>query len=109
VYAIVSYQGFQYRVAPDEVLRVPVLEGEPGSELTISDVHLIADDGDVVIGKPTISAAAVKAEVVGHGRGSKVLVGKYKRRKDYRRVRGHRTNYTEIRVKEIVRPAPEGE
>lgn len=104
MYAIVSLQGFQYRVAEDEVLRVPVFDGTEGSEITIEDVRLIADGDDVVIGTPSIPDAAVRAEVVAHGRGPKVLVGKYKRRKDYRRVRGHRTDYTEIRVKQIVRP-----
>jgi large subunit ribosomal protein L21 len=104
VYAVVSYQGFQYRVVEDELLRVPVFDGAEGSEVTIENVHLIADEDDVLIGKPTIPEAAVRAEVVSHGRGPKILVGKYKRRKDYRRIRGHRTNYTELRIKEIVKP-----
>jgi len=104
VYAIVSLQGFQYRVTADELLRVPVFESEEGAEVTIDDVRLIADGEEVLIGRPTIANAAVKAEVISHGRGKKVLVGKYKRRKDYRRVRGHRANYTELRIKEIVRP-----
>lgn len=104
MYAIVSLQGFQYRVQNDEVVRVPVLEGEIGSEITIPNVHLISDGEDLLVGQPTIEAAAVKAEVLGHGRGPKILVGKFKRRKDYRRRRGHRTNYTELRIKEIVRP-----
>ncbi|MCK4304871.1 MAG: 50S ribosomal protein L21 [Candidatus Eisenbacteria sp.] len=104
MYAVVSYQGFQYRVVEDALLRVPVFDGTEGSEVTIEDVHLIADEDDVLIGKPTIPEAAVRAEVVGHGRGPKILVGKYKRRKDYRRIRGHRTNYTELRIKEIVKP-----
>jgi len=104
VYAIVGYQGFQYRVAKDEVLRVPVFESAEGAEITIEDVRLIADGEDVLVGRPTIPDAVVKAEVVGQGRGPKLRVAKFKRRKDYRRVRGHRTNFTEIRVKEIVRP-----
>ncbi len=104
MYAIVSLQGFQYRVDPDAILRVPAFAAAEGDEITINDVHLIADGDEVLVGKPTVADAAVKAEVLGHARGPKVLVGKYKRRKDYRRRRGHRTNYTEIRVKEIVRP-----
>lgn len=104
MYAIVSLQGFQYRVSKDSVVRVPVFEGSEGSEITIENVHLIADGDNIVVGKPTVPQAVVKAEVLGHGRGRKVLVGKYKRRKDYRRVRGHRTNYTEIRIKDIVQP-----
>ena len=104
MYAIISCQGFQYRVAKDEVVRVPVFEGEEGSTISIDNVHLIADGDDLVVGAPTIPGAAIKAEVLGHGRGKKVLVGKYKRRKDYRRVRGHRANYTELKVVDIVNP-----
>lgn len=104
MYAIVSLQGFQYRISENEVIRVPVFDGAEGSEITIEDVRLIADGDEVLVGRPTVPDAVVKAEVVGHGRGAKVRVGKYKKRKDYRRIRGHRTNYTEIRVKEIVRP-----
>lgn len=104
MYAIVSLQGFQYRVENDAVVRVPALENEVGSEITISDVHLIADGENVVVGRPTIAQAVVRGEVVAHGRGPKVLVGKFKKHKDYRRQRGSRADYTEIRIKEIVRP-----
>ena len=104
MYAIISCQGFQYRAEPNAVLRVPVFAGDEGAEITIKDVHLIADGDNVQVGSPLIPAAVVKAEILGHGRGKKILVGKYKRRKDYRRVRGHRTNYTEVRIKEIVQP-----
>jgi len=104
VYAIVSLQGFQYRVAKDAVLRVPVLAGAQGAQIAIEDVRLIADGENVQVGTPTLAGASVKAEILGHLRGPKVLIGKYKRRKDYRRRRGHRTNLTEIRVTEIVRP-----
>jgi large subunit ribosomal protein L21 len=104
VYAIVSLQGFQYRVSEGETLRVPVLEGEVGSPIEIPEVYLIADGETLVVGRPTIAGAVVRAEVLGHGRGRKVLIGKYKRRKDYRRRRGHRANYTELRVKQIAGP-----
>jgi len=104
VYAIVSLQGFQYRVSAGDRVRVPVLPGEAGGEIEVSQVHLIADEGQVWIGRPTIPQAVVRAEVVGHGRGPKIIAGKYKRRKDYRRRWGHRVNYTELRIKDIVRP-----
>jgi large subunit ribosomal protein L21 len=104
VYAIVSVQGFQYRIREGETLRVPVLEGDAGSQIEIPDVHLIADGERLLVGRPTIAGASVSAEVVGHGRGRKILIGKYKRRKDYRRRRGHRTDYTELRVKQIAGP-----
>ena len=104
MYAIVFMQGFQYRVAKDAVLRVPVMAGEQGAEIAIEDVRLIADGDSVQIGTPTLGGASVRAEILGHVRGPKILIGKYKRRKDYRRRRGHRTDFTEIRIKEIVRP-----
>lgn len=104
MYAIVCVQGFQYRVAKDAVLRVPVMAGEQGAQIAIEDVRLIADGDSVQIGTPTVSGASVRAEILGHVRGPKILIGKYKRRKDYRRRRGHRTDFTEIRVKDIVRP-----
>ncbi len=104
MYAIVSLQGFQYRVTKDAVLRVPAFAGAEGAQIAIEDVRLIADGEDVQVGTPTLAGASVKAEILGHLRGPKVLIGKYKRRKDYRRRRGHRTNLTEIRVTEIVRP-----
>jgi large subunit ribosomal protein L21 len=103
VYAIVFMQGFQYRVAQDAVLRVPVMAGEQGAEIAIEDVRLIADGDSVQIGTPTVGGASVRAEILGHVRGPKILIGKYRRRKDYRRRRGHRTDFTEIRIKEIVR------
>ncbi|MFH1143549.1 MAG: 50S ribosomal protein L21 [Candidatus Eisenbacteria bacterium] len=104
MYAIVSLQGFQYRVSAGDRLRVPVLPGEAGAEIEVSQVYLIADDGQILVGNPTIADARVRAEVLGHGRGPKMVCGKYKRRKDYRRRWGHRTNYTELRIKDIVRP-----
>ncbi len=104
MYAIVSLQGFQYRVAKDAVLQVPTFDGEAGSEVTIGDVRLIADGDQVLVGSPSIENAAVKAEILGHLRGPKVLIGKYKRRKDYRRKRGHRADLVELKIKDIVRP-----
>ncbi|MCK4412570.1 MAG: 50S ribosomal protein L21 [Candidatus Eisenbacteria sp.] len=104
MYAIVSMQGFQYRVAEGETLRVPVLEAQAGEEITVSDVHLISDGDEVLVGRPTIPDARVTAEVLGHGRGPKLHAAKYKRRKDYRRRWGHRTNYTELRIRGIARP-----
>jgi len=105
VYAIVSMQGFQFRVTPGETIRVPALGAEPGGEITIPDVHLIADGERIEVGHPTIEAAHVRAEVLAHGRGPKLHAAKYKRRKDYRRRWGHRTNYTELRIADIVRAA----
>jgi large subunit ribosomal protein L21 len=104
VYAIISLQGFQYRVSAGETLRVPALPQEQGGELEVSQVHLIADEGGLLVGRPIIPQAVVRLEVLGHGRGPKVVGGKFKKRKDYRRRWGQRADYTELRIKDIVRP-----
>ena len=102
MYAIVECKGFQYRVEPDQVVRVPLIEGDPGSALTLDRVLLVNDGKETRVGTPVIEGAQVKAEVVGHGRGKKIIVGKFKRRKDYRRKKGHRQDYTEIKVQSIT-------
>jgi large subunit ribosomal protein L21 len=104
VYAIVSLQGFQFRVTAGEKIRVPALAASEGETIRIPDVHLISDGEQVRVGQPTIPEAAVTAEVLSHGRGPKLRAAKYKRRKDFRRRWGHRTNYTELKIGEIVQP-----
>lgn len=101
MYAIVECQGFQYRVEPDAVLRIQCVEAEPGSVLTVDRVLLVHDGAATKIGTPVIANAAVELEVLSHGRGPKIRIGKYKRRKDYRRRAGHRQDYTEVKVKAI--------
>lgn len=101
MYAIVECKGFQYRVEPDQIVRIPLTEADPGSAMTFDRVLLIHDGEATRVGTPVVDGAEVKAEVVGHGRGKKIIVGKYKRRKDYRRRKGHRQDYTEVRVQSI--------
>jgi large subunit ribosomal protein L21 len=104
VFAIVSLQGFQFRVAPGETVQVPRMAEAEGARLEITAVHLLADGGRVWVGKPTVPQALVTAEVVRHGRGQKTLAGKYKRRKDYRRRWGFRSHFTELKIAEISQP-----
>ena len=101
MYAIVEHQGFQYRVTPEQVVQISKTEGEPGSTLTLERVLFLHDGENAKVGAPVVENAAVEAEVVSHGRGKKIVVGKFKRRKDYRRKKGHRQDYTEIRIKAI--------
>jgi len=101
MFAVIKTGGKQYRVAPGDVLRVETLPADKGSELELDNVLLVEKDGDVKVGSPTVDGAKVTAEVVGHGRGKKVLVFKHKRRKSYRKLNGHRQNYTELRIKDI--------
>jgi large subunit ribosomal protein L21 len=101
MYAIIRTGGKQFRAEPGQTLRIPSLNVEPGETITFDEVLLGADDRDVKIGAPVVSGAAVTAEVVKHGRGPKIVVFKFKRRKNYRRKQGHRQGFTEVRVSEI--------
>ena len=101
MYAVLKTGGKQYKVAPGDVLKVELLDGEKGATIELSDVLLVEKEGEITIGRPTVAGAVVKAEILGQGRGKKVLVFKHKRRKSYRKMNGHRQEYTELRIKEI--------
>jgi len=94
--------GKQYKVAPGDTLKVETLDGEKGAKVELSEVLLVEKDGEVTIGKPRVTGAKVTAEIVRQGRGKKVLVFKHKRRKSYRKLNGHRQNFTELSIKEIT-------
>ncbi len=101
MYAVLKTGGKQYKVAPGDVLKVELLDGEKGSTIELSDVLLVEKEGEIMLGRPTVAGAVVKAEILGQGRGKKVLVFKHKRRKSYRKMNGHRQGFTELRIKEI--------
>ena len=101
MYAIIRTGGKQFRAEPGKTLRIPSLEAEPGDTVTFGEVLLGASDNDVKVGAPLVDGAAVTAEVVKHGKGEKIIVFKFKRRKNYRRKQGHRQGYTEVRVRDI--------
>jgi len=100
-YAVIRTGGKQYRVAAGDVLRLERLPGEVGTTVDFPEVLLAAGDGAVRIGTPLVDGALVRAEIVGQGRARKILVFKKKRRKNYRRRRGHRQAITTVRVMEI--------
>jgi large subunit ribosomal protein L21 len=100
-YAVIRTGGKQYRVSPGELLRVEALKGEVGSDITFSDVLLTAADGAVQVGTPLVSGASVSARIVEHGKEKKILVFKKKRRKNYRRRRGHRQHFTAVQIKSV--------
>lgn len=100
-YAIFKAAGYQYRAELGEILRLPSLDAESGSTVVFDDVLLGASDGETLIGQPTLEGATVRAQVVRHGRADKVVVFRFKRRKNYRRKTGHRQGFTEVRVSEI--------
>lgn len=102
MYAIVSINGVQTRVAPDATIEVPLLAGEPGSTVRFDQVLLVADGDKISVGQPFLQGAALTAEVVEHFRGPKLKIFKFKRRRDYRRRRGHRDELTRLRVTGIT-------
>ena len=102
MHAIIESGGKQFRVAPNDTIRVPSLSGEPGDTVTLDRVLYASDGGGVHIGTPIVEGASVTAEIVKHGRGRKITVYKYKRRKRYRRKQGHRQGFTELRVTHLA-------
>ena len=102
MYAIVSINGIQTKVTPDETLEVPRLKGNPGDKLTFDRVMLVSDGDKITVGKPFVTGASLTAEVVDHKRGPKLRIFKYKRRNDFRKRRGHRDEITRIRVTGIT-------
>jgi len=98
VYAIVKTGGKQYRVAAGEVVRVEKLDGDVGSKVTLGEVLLVSGEAGTTVGAPLVSGASVTGTVVEQGRGEKIRVFKYKKRKHYRRTRGHRQSYTSLRI-----------
>lgn len=102
MYVIVDIQGQQFKVQQDQKLFVHRLNAEQGSEVEFGKVMLIDNDGDVTIGAPVIDGAKVVVEVLSHVKGDKVLVFKKKRRKGYRKLNGHRQQFSQVRVKEII-------
>lgn len=102
MFAIVNIAGFQEKVEEGMQLQVPTLGAKEGDAVTFDEVLLLAkSDGDVTIGTPLVSGAAVEAKVVSHGRDQKIRVFKMKRRKRYRRTHGHRQGNTTIEITKI--------
>ena len=101
MYAIVTTGGKQYKVSQDDVIAVEKIEGEAGDKVELP-VLFLADDGKVVIEAADLEKAKVTAEIVDQFKGEKQLVFKFKKRKGYKRLRGHRQNLTHIRIVEIA-------
>ncbi len=98
MYAVVRTGGKEYRVGVGDVIRVEKLEGNVGDRVTLNDVLMVSREGDVQIGTPQVAQATVTGQIIQQAKGRKILVFKMKRRKNYRRLRGHRQAYTYIKV-----------
>jgi large subunit ribosomal protein L21 len=101
VYAIVETGGKQYRAAQGEILQVERLEGDVGATLTLNRVLFVSGDGGTTIGNPTVANVTVTGEIVQQGRTRTTIVFKKKRRKNYRRTKGHRQSFTKLKITAI--------
>ena len=99
MYAVIKTGGKQYRVAPGDTLRVETLGQESGS---IEFADVVAVSGEAGSFEQELSGAKVLAEVIGEGRGEKILVFHFKRKKQYKKMQGHRQNFVEVRINEIL-------
>lgn len=101
MYAIIETGGKQQKVVPGEFLQVEKLEAEVGDPVRFDKVMLVSRDGNVELGQPYVDGASVTGTVTEQGRGRKILVFKKKRRKGYRRTRGHRQAFTAVKIEAI--------
>jgi large subunit ribosomal protein L21 len=101
MYAIIRTGGKQFRAEPGRTIRIPAMDAEVGDRITFDEVLLAGGDDEVRVGAPVVDGASVTGEVMAHGKDRKIIVFKWKRRKNYRRKQGHRQKYTEVRIGEI--------
>ena len=101
MYAVIKTGGKQYRVSEGQTLKVEKLEVEEGASVEFDTVLMIADGGQVKFGAPYVEGARVSATVKSQGRGPKIRIIKFRRRKHYRKTQGHRQSYTELRISGI--------
>lgn len=102
MFAVIKTGGKQYRVAANDVLTIEKLEAEAGAVVEFNEVLVVGIGADAKIGAPFVSGATVKAEVVEHNRGKKVLSFKKRRRQNSKRIRGHRQHHTVVRITDIL-------
>jgi len=106
MYAVVATGGKQYRVTPGEIVQIEKIPGTVGDQIELDQVLLVApDEGEQLIGTPTVEGAKVVGSIIGDRRGRKVIVQKFKRRKRYRSRVGHRQEYRQVRIDTIELPS----
>ena len=109
MYAIIEACGKQYKVTEGDVVFFEKLDAEEGKKVTFDKVILVSDDNKVQVGNPYVKGIKVEGKVVSHGKGKKILVFKYKAKKNYRRTQGHRQPYTKVEITNIKLPAAKKE
>ncbi len=103
MYAVIETGGKQYRVQEGDTVFVEKLQGDDGDKVTIDTVLLVSNDGNIDVGKPYLEGSKVEAEILEQGKAKKIIVFKYKPKKDYRKKQGHRQPYTKLKINSIVR------
>ena len=101
MYAVISTGGKQYRIEQGDVIRVEKLDGEEGASVDFDRVLMIGDGEEVTVGTPYIEGSVVSGAIKNHGRGKKIQIVKFRRRKNYRKQMGHRQAYTEVEITDI--------
>jgi large subunit ribosomal protein L21 len=101
MYAVIETGGKQYRVEKDSVLFIEKLNAQEGETVTFDKVLLVNKDGEVKVGTPVVEGAKVTGKVVKHGKGKKIIVFKYKAKKNYKRKKGHRQPFTQVVIENI--------
>ncbi len=101
MYAIIKTGGKQYMVSEGDVLTIEKLDAESGAKVLFEEVLAVGNNGELQIGNPVVGGAKVEATVMENGRGKKIIVFKYKPKKDYRKKQGHRQPYTRVRIEKI--------
>ena len=102
MFAVIRTGGKQYRVSPNDVMKVEKLEAEPGSTITFTDVLAVGGEGHLTIGAPVVAGASVTATVIAQDRLDKIIIFKKRRRQNSRRKNGHRQHVTVLRISDIT-------
>ena len=102
MYAVIEKGGLQYKISAGDMIKVQKIAEDAGKEITLENVLLVSKDDQVSVGVPYVKDAIVKAEVQGMEKGAKALIFKKKPRKGHKKLRGHRQNYTVLKIKDIV-------
>ena len=109
MYAVIEACGKQYKVTKGDVVFFEKLDEEEGKKVTLDKVVLVSDNGKVEVGTPYVKGIKVEGKVVAHGKGKKIIVFKYKPKKNYRRKQGHRQPYTKVEITDIKTAAAKTE
>lgn len=104
MFAIVEINGFQYKVTENDTIRVSKLDCKENEKMEMDKVLFISEDSDTIVGDPYVKGAKIVCSKLRDDKGRKIEVMKFKRRKNYKRIKGHRQDYSVIQIEKIIRP-----